>query len=115
MPYKILLLEDDVLFAETIEDFLDEEGFEVDIAADAKEALEKCYHKKYDISFYSYLSFVNITFFAGLLNSPTTNLFAPATLKESIVSLDVVEMNTSGSALVVSNCLVSVPFQYLTT
>ncbi|WP_200762512.1 response regulator transcription factor [Nitrosophilus alvini] len=61
MSYKILLLEDDVLFAETIEDFLDEEGFEVDVVSDAKAALEKCYHKKYDI----YLLDVKVPYMSG--------------------------------------------------
>lgn len=34
---RILLLEDDELFAETLEDFLEDEGFVIDIASDGKE------------------------------------------------------------------------------
>jgi DNA-binding response OmpR family regulator len=30
--YKLLILEDDKLFNETLQDFLEEEGFEVDFA-----------------------------------------------------------------------------------
>lgn len=47
--YNILLLEDDKLFAQSIEDFLEEEGFSVDIALDGEEALEKSYDKNYDL------------------------------------------------------------------
>lgn len=49
MSHKILLLEDDKLFCETLEDFLEEEGFDVDLAYDGKEALQKSYESVYDL------------------------------------------------------------------
>ena len=47
--YKILVLEDDELFASTVEDFLTDEGFEVDIAIDGEECLELNFKKNYDL------------------------------------------------------------------
>ena len=49
MSHKILLLEDDELFCETLEDFLEEEGFDVDLAHEGREALQKSYNNVYDL------------------------------------------------------------------
>ena len=49
MSYRLLLLEDDRLFGETIEEFLEEEGYKVDWAQSAKEALDFCYYTRYDL------------------------------------------------------------------
>ncbi len=46
---KVLLLEDNLLFAETLQEFLQDEGFIVDIAKDGEEALQKSYHTNYDL------------------------------------------------------------------
>lgn len=46
---KILLLEDDLNLNETIKEYLEDEGYEVDSAYDSDEALEKIYEKNYDI------------------------------------------------------------------
>jgi DNA-binding response OmpR family regulator len=46
---KILLLEDDNLFAESLEDFLSELGFCVDICSDGECALEKSYENRYNL------------------------------------------------------------------
>ena len=59
---RILLLEDDELFAQTIEDFLDDEGFIVDIANDGEKALELNYKKNYDL----YLLDINVPKINGL-------------------------------------------------
>jgi len=61
MSTKILLLEDDKLFNETLEDFLEEEGFDVDAALDPYTALELTYDKKYDL----YLFDVNLPYESG--------------------------------------------------
>lgn len=61
MSYKILLLEDDELFAQTIEDFLEEEDFRVSIVDDAKKALDRCYKGGYDL----YLFDVKVPFMSG--------------------------------------------------
>ena len=58
---KILLLEDDKLFNETIEDFLDEEGFEVHSVLDPYSAMELSYESKFDL----YLFDVNLPYESG--------------------------------------------------
>lgn len=60
--YKILLLEDDKLFAHTLEDFLNEEGFSVDIAYDGEECLDLNYEKNYDL----YIFDINVPKINGL-------------------------------------------------
>jgi DNA-binding response OmpR family regulator len=66
MAIKILLLEDDKLFNETIEDFLEEEGFELSTALDPYSALELSYESNFDL----YLFDVNLPYESGfdLLN-----------------------------------------------
>jgi DNA-binding response OmpR family regulator len=46
---KILILEDDILFAESLEDFLSEEGFHITLAHDGQRALELAYERDFDI------------------------------------------------------------------
>lgn len=46
---KILLLEDDLNLSETVKEYLEDEGYEVDTAYDSEEAIEKVYEKNYDI------------------------------------------------------------------
>ena len=46
---KILLLEDDINLSETIKEYLEDEGHEVDSAYTSDEAIEKIYEKNYDI------------------------------------------------------------------
>ena len=58
---KILLLEDDKLFNETIEDFLEEEGFEVHSVLDPYSAMELTYESKFDL----YLFDVNLPYESG--------------------------------------------------
>ncbi|WP_418178947.1 response regulator transcription factor [Aliarcobacter lanthieri] len=48
MP-NILVLEDDMLFANTLEDILTEQNYVVDLARSAKEALDFNYEKNYDL------------------------------------------------------------------
>lgn len=63
---RILLLEDDSLFNETLQDFLEEEGFFLDTALDPYSALELTYERNYDL----YLFDVNLPYESGfdLLN-----------------------------------------------
>ena len=58
---KILILEDDKLFNETLEDFLEEEGFNVAFALDPYSALELAYEQKFDL----YLFDVNLPYETG--------------------------------------------------
>ncbi len=46
---KILIAEDDTLFAQTLEDFLTEEGFMVDLCYNGSEAEERCYERHYHL------------------------------------------------------------------
>ena len=62
MIRKILLLEDDTLFSSTLEDFLSEYGFEVDIASDGEEALELSFQNRYDL----YLFDINVPKLDGI-------------------------------------------------
>ena len=59
---KILLLEDDRLFSETLKDFLEDEGFGVDIALDPYSAYDLAYEKDYDL----YLFDINLPFENGI-------------------------------------------------
>jgi len=61
MSVKILLLEDDKLFNETLQDFLEEEGYVLDTALDPYSALELTYEQKYDL----YLFDVNLPYESG--------------------------------------------------
>lgn len=92
---KILLLEDDELFCETLEDFLDDEGFEVAIANNSDEALALNYEQKFDL----YLLDINVPGMNGLEllkslreagdNTPTIYLTSykdKDTLKEGFLS-----------------------------
>jgi len=49
VSHKILLLEDDELFCDTLCDFLEEEGFEVESVGDGKSALSLIYKENFDL------------------------------------------------------------------
>lgn len=59
---KILILEDDELFLETLEDFLCDEGFAVKCAKDGEEVLDYCFEEKYDL----YLLDINVPKISGI-------------------------------------------------
>ena len=61
MSTKILVLEDDQLFNETLQDFLEEEGYVVDAVMDPYSALDLTYENKYDL----YLFDVNLPYESG--------------------------------------------------
>lgn len=60
--FKILILEDDKLFSESLEDFLSEEGFIIDTACNGEEALVKNFENNYDL----YLLDINVPKINGL-------------------------------------------------
>ncbi|MDD2566462.1 MAG: response regulator transcription factor [Thiovulaceae bacterium] len=62
MSSKILFLEDDTLFAETIVDLLEESGYEVTYAPNGQSALEATYKNKFDI----YLLDINVPLIDGV-------------------------------------------------
>ena len=59
---RLLLLEDDRLFCQTLQDFLEEEGFCVDACYDPKSALDLTYEKRYDL----YIFDINLPFEDGI-------------------------------------------------
>ena len=61
MAGRLLVVEDDRLFSETLEDFLEESGFGVRTAASAEEALELQFGEKFDL----YLLDINLPGMAG--------------------------------------------------
>lgn len=61
MSAKILLLEDDKLFNETLQDFLEEEGFTLHTVLDPYSALDLAYENNYDL----YLFDVNLPYENG--------------------------------------------------
>ena len=61
MSAQILLLEDDKLFNETLQDFLDEEGYELSCALDPYTALDLTYEQNFDL----YLFDVNLPYESG--------------------------------------------------
>jgi DNA-binding response OmpR family regulator len=61
MSVNILLLEDDKLFNETLQDFLEEEGYNLFCALDPYSALDLAYEKNFDL----YLFDVNLPYESG--------------------------------------------------
>jgi len=59
---KILLLEDDLLFGESIVDMLEEEGFEVVLCRNGQEALDQTFANHFDL----YLLDINVPLLDGL-------------------------------------------------
>jgi len=59
---KILLLEDDPLFGETLVDLLDDEGYEVVHCINGQDALDTIYEKKFDL----YLLDINVPLIDGI-------------------------------------------------
>ena len=49
MSYKILVLEDNTLLLQTLEDFLEGNGYECTLVTNGKEALKQCFEHKYDL------------------------------------------------------------------
>jgi len=61
MSYNILLLEDDKLFNETLQDFLEESGYQLATAMDPYSALDLTYEQNFDL----YLFDVNLPYESG--------------------------------------------------
>ena len=59
---RVLVLEDDILFAQTLEDILEEEGFEIELAHNPKRAFELCFEKRFD----AYIFDINLPLQDGL-------------------------------------------------
>nr|WP_275758032.1 response regulator transcription factor [Sulfurimonas sp. SAG-AH-194-C21] len=62
MSTRILLLEDDALFGESLVDLLDEEGYEVKLCVNGQDALDTIYEMKFDL----YLLDINVPLIDGI-------------------------------------------------
>ncbi len=62
MSNNLLLLEDDILFAETLSDLLEEEGFNVSHSANGQSLLDATFNSKFDI----YLLDINVPIIDGI-------------------------------------------------
>ncbi len=62
MAKKILFVEDDPLFGETIQEFLEDEGFEVEHHLDSASAIDATYDKNYHL----YLFDLNLPTYSGI-------------------------------------------------
>lgn len=62
MSFNILLLEDDLLFGETLQDFLEDEGHTITLCRNGEEAMEKIYASRFDL----YLLDINVPLIDGL-------------------------------------------------
>lgn len=62
MSIRLLLLEDDLLFGESIQDVLEEEGYDVTLCRNGHEALEATYRGRFD----GYLLDINVPLVDGL-------------------------------------------------
>lgn len=62
MSIKILLLEDDLLFGESIQDLLEEEGYILTLCRNGQEALDATYKHRFDL----YLLDINVPLIDGL-------------------------------------------------
>ena len=60
--FKILILEDDYLFAQSLEDVLEDDCFDISLAACAKEVLDLNYENNYDL----YLLDINVPDMSGI-------------------------------------------------
>ena len=62
MSNKILIVEDDPLFGESLEDLLEEEGYVVTLAINGEEALERTFEEEFDL----YLLDINLPLLDGI-------------------------------------------------
>lgn len=62
MIAKVLLLEDDLLFGESLQDFLEEEGMDVHLCRNGQEAMDMTYREHFDL----YLLDINVPLVNGL-------------------------------------------------
>jgi len=87
---KILLLEDDANLNETVTEFLEENGHEVESVYDGYEAQEKLYESKYDLLLFD-VNTPGINGFELLKEARENNVVAPAIFITSLDSVDDLE------------------------
>jgi DNA-binding response OmpR family regulator len=80
---KILYLEDDTDLAETIEEFLEDKGFEVVVVHDGEEALEISFNKNFDLFIFD-IQVPKLNGFELLENLRATNINTPTIFTTSL-------------------------------
>ena len=86
-PSKILFLEDDVNLNETVTEFLEESGYEVDSVYDGDEAQDKIYENSYDLFLFD-VNVPGINGFELLKSSRESEDKTPAIFLTSLNSMD---------------------------
>jgi len=86
---KLLLVEDDIMLSETLQEYLESKGFQVDVVFSGEEALQKAYENNYDLL----LLDVMVPGIDGfeLLKKIRQNKETPAIFITSLNSVDAVE------------------------
>ena len=84
---KILYLEDDIALSETIEEFLEDEGFEVISVKDGQKALDTIYTQNFDL-FLLDVQVPKINGFELLKSIKEANIQTPAIFTTSLNSID---------------------------
>jgi len=77
---KILLLEDDILFGETLVDLLEDAGYEVCYVTNGSDALDATYKAKFDL----YLLDINVPF---IIYSGLITIIVPSSMNVRILML----------------------------
>lgn len=83
----ILLLEDDINLSETVSEYLEEKGYEVECSYDGEDAQDKIYEKRYDLLLLD-VNVPGINGFEILKNSREEGTFTPAIFITSLDSVD---------------------------
>lgn len=91
MKAKILLLEDDANLNETVVEFLEDEGYEVESSYDGNDAEEKIYETKYDLLLLD-VNIPGINGFELLKRARDSGVVAPAIFITSLDSVESLEM-----------------------
>ncbi|MEA3353119.1 MAG: response regulator transcription factor [Campylobacterota bacterium] len=97
MRYKILLLEDDVTLSQTVEEFLDENGYDVTSVYEGLEANEMMYEKSFDL-FLLDVNVPNIDGFELLKQQRDNDVKTPAIFITSLNSVDSLEKGYKSGA-----------------
>lgn len=90
MKSKILLLEDDANLNETVSEFLEDEGYEVNSVYDGNEAEERLYESKFDLLLLD-INTPGVNGFDLLKNARASGVTAPAIFITSLNSVDDLE------------------------
>jgi DNA-binding response OmpR family regulator len=85
---KILYLEDDINLASTIEEFLCDEGFEVNLVYTSDEAIETLYSNNYDLLIFDVNVGGDMNGFELLKSLRDSNIQTPAIFTTSLNSID---------------------------